>query len=65
MNCCLHSHPAIIDGMVKIMRLNEQEQQNVMAASPINAEQQEEEKDLAENKYLKETARGYKDMSIA
>ena len=65
MNCCLHSHPAIIDGMVKIMRLNEQEQQNVMAASPINAEQQEEEKDLAENKYLKETARGYKVMSIA
>ena len=51
--------------MVKIMRLNEQEQQNVMAASPINAEQQDEEKDLAENKYLKETARGYKVMSIA
>ena len=52
--CCLHSHPAVIDGLIRRVRRNEHEKQ-----------QEKEEEDLAESKYLKETARGYKVMSIA
>ena len=52
--CCLHSHPAVIDGLIRRIRLNEHAKQ-----------QEKEEEDLAESKYLKETARGYKVVSIA
>ena len=52
--CCLHSHPAVIDGLIRRIRRNEHEKQ-----------QKKEEEDLAESKYLKETARGYKVVSIA
>ena len=52
--CCLHSHPAVIDGLIRRIRRNEHEKQP-----------KKEEEDLAESKYLKETARGYKVMSIA
>ena len=63
-NCCLHSHPAVLDGVInsfqKYMKYNgfwgEVLQDNA---------KQKEENDLAESKYLKETARGYKVMSIA
>ena len=51
--CCLHSHPAVIDGLIRRIRRNEHEKQP-----------KKEEEDLAESKYLKETARGYKVMSI-
>ena len=53
-NCCLHSHPAVIDGLIRRIRLNEHAKQR-----------EKEEEDLAESKYLKETARGYKVVSIA
>ena len=53
-NCCLHSHPAAIDGLIRRIRRNEHAKQ-----------QEKEEEDLAESKYLKETARGYKVVSIA
>ncbi len=52
--CCLHSHPAVIDGLIRRIRLNEHEKKP-----------KKEEEDLAESKYLKETARGYKVVSIA
>ena len=52
--CCLHSHPAVIDGLIRRIRRNEHEKQT-----------KKEEEDLAESKYLKETARGYKVVSIA
>ena len=52
--CCLHSNPAVIDGLIRRIRRNEHEKQ-----------QEKEEEDLAESKYLKETARGYKVVSIA
>lgn len=52
--CCLHSHPAVIDGLIRRIRRNEHEKQP-----------KKEEEDLAESKYLKETARGYKVVSIA
>ena len=52
--CCLHSHPAVIDGLIRRIRRNEHEKQP-----------KKEEEDLAESKYLKETARGYKVISIA
>ena len=51
--CCLHSHPAVIDGLIRRIRRNEHEKQP-----------KKEEEDLAESKYLKETARGYKVVSI-
>ena len=63
-NSCLHSHPAIIDGMASMMREYEQRHQKTSAASLENTEQQKEE-NLAENRYLKETARGDRVMSIA
>ena len=63
-NSCLHSHPAIIDGMASMMREYEQRHQKTSAASLENTEQQKEE-NLAENRYLKQTARGDKVMSIA
>lgn len=63
-NSCLHSHPAIIDGMASMMREYEQRHQKTSAASLENIEQQKEE-NLAENRYLKQTARGDKVMSIA
>ena len=63
-NCCLHTHPAIIDGVVRMVRANEHYEQFLSAVSSDNAEQQEEE-NLAESKYLKQTARGDKVMSIA
>ena len=52
--CCLRSHPAVIDGLIRRIRRNEHEKQP-----------KKEEEDLAESKYLKETARGYKVVSIA
>ena len=52
--CCLHSHPAVIDGLIRRIRRNEYEKQP-----------KKEEEDLAESKYLKETARGYRVVSIA
>ena len=52
--CCLHSHPVVIDGLIQRIRRNGHAKQ-----------QEKEEEDLAESKYLKETARGYKVVSIA
>ena len=52
--CCLHSHPVVIDGLIRRIRRNGHAKQ-----------QEKEEEDLAESKYLKETARGYKVVSIA
>ena len=63
-NCCLHTHPAIIDGVVRMVRANEHYEQFLSAVSSDNAEQRKEE-NLAESKYLKQTARGDRVMSIA
>ena len=63
--CCLHSHPAVIDGLIRRIRRNEHYNQFLGEILQDNAKQQEKEEELAESKYLKETARGYKVMSIA
>ena len=67
-NCCLNSHPAVIDGVVRLIRRNEQLNKNAeeIMQYQTNAEQQnKEENSLAENKFLKETSRGDKVLSIA
>lgn len=51
--CCLHSHPAVIDGLIRRIRRNEHEKQP-----------KKEEEDLAESKFLKQTSRGDKVVSI-
>ena len=64
--CCLHSHPTVIDGLIRRIRRNAKYDQFLGEVLEDNAKQQEkEEEDLAESKYLKETARGYKVVSIA
>lgn len=64
-NCCLYSHPAVIDGVVRQIRKNEHYKQFLNAVVQDNEErQQKEETDLAENKYLKETSRGDEVLSI-
>ena len=67
-NCCLNSHPAVIDGVVRLIRRYEQLNKNVeeIMQYQTNAEQQiKEEKSLVENKFLTETSRGDKVLSIA
>ena len=67
-NCCLNSHPAVIDGVVRLIRRYEQLNKNVgeIMQYQANAEQQnKEENSLAENKFLTETSRGDKVLSIA
>ena len=67
-NCCLNSHPAVIDGVVRLIRKYEQLNKNVeeITEYQTNAEQQnEEENSLAENKFLTQTSRGDKVLSIA
>ncbi len=67
-NCCLNSHPAVIDGVVRLIRKYEQLNKNVeeIMQYQTNAEQQnQEENSLAENKFLTQTSRGDKVLSIA
>ena len=64
-NCCLHSHPAVIDGVINSFQKYMKYNSFLNEVLQDNAKQQEKEEDLAESKYLKETARGYKVMSIA
>ena len=67
-SCCLNSHPAVIDGVVRLIRKYEQLNKNVeeIMQYQTNAEQQnKEENSLAENKFLTETSRGDKVLSIA
>ena len=67
-NCCLNSHPAVIDGVVRLIRKYEQLSRNAeeIMQYQANAEQQnKEENSLAENKFLTETSRGDKVLSIA
>lgn len=67
-SCCLNSHPAVIDGVVRLIRKCEQLNKNVeeIMQYQTNAEQQnKEENSLAENKFLTETSRGDKVLSIA
>ena len=67
-NCCLNSHPAVIDGVVRLIRKYEQLNKNVeeIMQYQTNAEQQnKEENSLAENKFLTQTSRGDKVLSIA
>ena len=67
-SCCLNSHPAVIDGVVRLIRRYEQLNKNVeeIMQYQTNAEQQnKEENSLAENKFLTETSRGDKVLSIA
>ena len=63
-NCCLHSHPAVIDGVINSFQKYMKYNGFWGEVLQDNAKQKEEE-NLAESKYLKETARGYKVMSIA
>ena len=66
--CCLNSHPAVIDGVVRLIRKYEQLNKNVeeIMQYQTNAEQQnQEENSLAENKFLTQTSRGDKVLSIA
>ena len=67
-SCCLNSHPAVIDGVVRLIRRYEQLNKNAeeIMQYQTNAEQQnKEENSLAENKFLTETSRGDKVLSIA
>ena len=67
-NCCLNSHPAVIDGVVRLIRKYEQLNKNVeeIMQYQTNAEQRnQEENSLAENKFLTQTSRGDKVLSIA
>ena len=65
-NCCLHSHPAVIDGVINSFQKYMKYNSFLNEVLQDNAKQpKKEEEDLAESKYLKETARGYKVMSIA
>lgn len=64
-NCCLRSHPAVIDGVVnsfkKYMRYNDFLDEVTNDKQNDNKEEQEE---LAESKFAKETSRGDKVISI-
>ena len=64
-NCCLHSHPAVIDGVVnsfkKYMRYNDFLDEVTNDKQNDNKEEKEE---LAESKFLKQTSRGDKVVSI-
>ena len=64
-NCCLHSHPTVIDGVVnsfkKYMRYNDFLDEVTNDKQNDNKEKQEE---LAESKFAKETSRGDKVVSI-
>ena len=66
-NCCLNSHPAVIDGVVRLIRKYEQLNKNVekIMQYQTNAEQQNKEESFTENKFLTETSRGDKVLSIA
>ena len=67
-SCCLNSHPTVIDGVVRLIRRYEQLNKNVeeIMQYQTNAEQHnKEENSLAENKFLTETSRGDKVLSIA
>lgn len=65
--CCLHSHPAVLDGLIRRVRRNEYYDQflDEILQDNIKGQKKEEEEELSESKYLKETSRGYKVMSIA
>lgn len=64
-NCCLRSHPAVIDGVVnsfkKYMRYNDFLDEVTNDKQNDNKEEKEE---LAESKFMKETSRGDKVVSI-
>lgn len=64
-NCCLRSHPAVIDGVVnsfkKYMRYNDFLDEVTNDKQNDNKEEKEE---LAESKFLKQTSRGDKVVSI-
>ena len=64
-NCCLHSHPAVIDGVVnsfkRYMRYDDFLDEVTNDKQNDNKEEQEE---LAESKFAKETSRGDKVVSI-
>ena len=65
-NCCLNSHPAVIDGVVRRIRRNEHYNTFLNEVLQDNADKQtEEEKELSENKFLTQTSRGDKVLSIA
>ena len=64
-NCCLHSHPAVINGVVnsfkKYMHYNDFLDEVINDKQNDNKEEKEE---LAESKFLKQTSRGDKVVSI-
>ena len=64
-NCCLRSHPAVVDGVVnsfkKYMRYNDFLDEVTNDKQNDNKEEKEE---LAESKFLKQTSRGDKVVSI-
>ncbi len=65
-NCCLNSHPAVIDGVVRRIRRNEHYNTFLNEVLQDNADKQtEEEKELSENKFLTQTSRGDRVLSIA
>lgn len=65
-NCCLNSHPAVIDGVVRRIRRNEHYNTFLNEVLQDNADKQtEEEKELLENKFLTQTSRGDRVLSIA
>ena len=64
-NCCLHSHPAVIDGVINSFQKYMKDNSFSGEVVQNNAKQEKKEaEELAESKYLKETARGYKVVSI-
>lgn len=67
-SCCLNSHPAVIDGVVRLIRKYEQLNKNAeeIMQYQTNTEQEikEETETLAESKYLKTTKRGDEVLSI-
>ena len=67
-NCCLNSHPAVIDGVVRLIRRYEQLNkiaEEIMQYQTYAEQQNKEENSLAENKFLTETSRGDKVLNIA
>lgn len=65
-NCCLNSHPAVIDGVVRRIRRNEHYNTFLNEVLQDNADKQtEEEKELSKNKFLTQTSRGDRVLSIA
>ena len=64
-NCCLKSHPAVIDGVARRIRRNEHYNTFLNEVLQDNADKQTEEgKELSENKFLMQTSRGDKVLSI-